>query len=191
MSASSPTIGQVTEVDLHALVLKAQSGDQDSWAAIVDHYDRMVWRVASEQGLGDAAARDVAQTTWLRLAENIGKIDHPERLGGWLATTARREAWRVSHKLRREQPDDERVDIGEDVELELSLIADERAAAVWRGLRQLDDTCQRLIRMLLDEVPFKVIAETLDHPIGWVGPTRQRCLAKLAATADVRRLAHE
>ena len=35
---------------------------------------------------------DVVRSTWLRLLENLRRIDDPELLPGWLAATARREA---------------------------------------------------------------------------------------------------
>ena len=47
-------------------------------------------------------AADAVQNTWLRLLENLTKIDHPEALPGWLATTARREALGVLRRRTRE-----------------------------------------------------------------------------------------
>ena len=41
---------------------------------------------------------ELQQTTWLRLVENLHRIEQPERVGGWLATTARRESLQL---LRR------------------------------------------------------------------------------------------
>ena len=166
---------------------RARQGDQDGWAAIVGRFDRLVWRVAREQGLDDALARDVAQITWLRLAENLGSIREPDRLAAWLATTARREAWRVVSKSRREEAHGD-IEAGPPVEFELSLIEDERSAALWAALRSLDDVCQKLLRLLLDDVPYRTIAETCGRPLGWVGPTRQRCLEKLARDPEVQRL---
>ena len=55
----------------------------------------MVWSIARSFRLDDATAKDVSQTVWLRLVENMHRIDDPERLPGWLATTCRREALRV------------------------------------------------------------------------------------------------
>jgi len=38
------------------------------------------------------------QNTWLRLVGHLDRINEPEHLAGWLATTARRECL---HVLRR------------------------------------------------------------------------------------------
>jgi DNA-directed RNA polymerase specialized sigma24 family protein len=39
-------------------------------------------------GLDHHAAADVSQVTWLRLCTTLGSLRQPERVGGWLATTA-------------------------------------------------------------------------------------------------------
>ena len=42
----------------------------------------------------ESDAADVAQTTWLRLLEHIDRIEYPDRVGSWLAATARNECLR-------------------------------------------------------------------------------------------------
>ncbi len=46
-------------------------------------------------------ALDAVQMTWLRLAENLYQIRFPERLGGWLVTTAGRECLRILRQSNR------------------------------------------------------------------------------------------
>ena len=53
--------------------------------------------------LQDADALDVMQTTWLRLAESIHRIQRPECIGTWLATTAARECMHVLNQTKRTQ----------------------------------------------------------------------------------------
>jgi hypothetical protein len=50
--------------------------------------------------LAESDAADVAQTTWLRLLEHIDRIQYPDRVGSWLAATARNECLRnlAAHK---------------------------------------------------------------------------------------------
>jgi hypothetical protein len=45
--------------------------------------------------LQEADALDAIQMTWTRLAENAHRVQFPERLGEWLATTARRECLHI------------------------------------------------------------------------------------------------
>ena len=52
--------------------------------------------------------------------------------------------------------------------------------------RRLNDRCQRLLRIVaFEERPdYARIAQDMAMPIGSIGPTRQRCLAKLRALLE-------
>jgi RNA polymerase sigma factor (sigma-70 family) len=77
------------------LVEAAADGDQEAWNALVERFASTVWAIARGHRLNAADAADVFQTTWLRLVENLDRIQQPERVGAWLATTARRECLRL------------------------------------------------------------------------------------------------
>src|SRR6266581_9281122 len=55
---------------------------------------RLIWSITADFKLVESDAADVAQTTWLRLLEHIHRIEHPDRVGSWLAATARNECLR-------------------------------------------------------------------------------------------------
>src|SRR5260221_14066708 len=74
------------------LAMAAARGDDAAWKALVEQFSGLIWSVTRAYRLGAADAADVFQTTWLRLAEYIGRLDHPEYVGAWLATTAKRAA---------------------------------------------------------------------------------------------------
>jgi RNA polymerase sigma factor (sigma-70 family) len=78
------------------LARAAADGDEGAWKALVTRYSGLIWSVTRAYRLGSGDAADVFQTTWLRLAEHIGRLDHPEYVGAWLATTARRESLRMA-----------------------------------------------------------------------------------------------
>ena len=86
------------------LLEAAAAGDAEAWSQLVERYNRLVWSVARGFRLSLADTADVCQTTWLRLIENLDRIQDPDHLAGWLATTARREALRLIRKQQREQP---------------------------------------------------------------------------------------
>ena len=86
-------------MSLAELVEAAARGDQRAWNEIVERFQRLVWATARAHRLSSADAADVAQTTWLRLVENLDRIREPEHLGAWLATTARRESIRQLHSM--------------------------------------------------------------------------------------------
>ncbi len=89
--------GQATfqEQDVAAAVRGAAMGNQEEWNRLVDWFAPTVWAVARRHRLNAADAADASQTTWLRLVENLGRIEQPERVGAWLATTAKRESLRL------------------------------------------------------------------------------------------------
>src|ERR1700722_10215946 len=86
------------------LVSDAADGDSEAWDALVDRFAGTVWGVARAYRLSASDAADVSQTTWLRLVEHLDRIEQPDRIGGWLTTTARREALRVVRMSGRQIP---------------------------------------------------------------------------------------
>ena len=173
---------------LDQLIRAAAGGDQAAWDEIVNRFTGLVWATARAHRLSRDDAADVAQTTWLRLVENLDRIREPERLGGWLATTARHESLRVIRRGAREQPSDE-PDLfaaPSDDMFDRLLVERERDGALWRAFAMLSERCKTLLRLLVaDEEPsYEEIGSALGMPIGAIGPTRMRCLDKLRKTVD-------
>ena len=171
------------QADLGALVRAAADGRQAAWDELVDRFSGLLWAIARGHRLGHADAEDVVQTCWLRLAEHLGRIEHPERLGGWLATTARNECLGVLRRGARELmvEDDEQLGGSTELDPTAGLVERERGNVLWSAFSRLDERCQLLLRVLMaDEPPsYQAVSESLDMPIGAIGPTRQRCLDKL------------
>jgi RNA polymerase sigma factor (sigma-70 family) len=168
---------------LAELLDQARDGDQLAWDAIVERFSGLLWATARAHRLSSAQAADVIQNTWLRLVENLDRIQDPERLGAWLATTARRECLRAIRLGARELPTDEEWmwDVPSDDEIDSGLIARERDTALWRSFRVIGERCQALLRILAapDPPSYEEIGAALGMPIGAIGPTRARCLDKL------------
>ena len=174
------------------LLRTAAGGDEAAWGAIVDRFSGLVWATARAHRLSRDDAADVAQTTWLRLVENLDRIRDPDRLGAWLATTARRESLRMIRHGTREQSSNE-ADLFEAPSEELfdRLVIDrERDGALWRAFATLSDRCKTLLRLLVaDEEPsYEEVGAALGLPIGSIGPTRMRCLERLRSTLDLTEL---
>jgi RNA polymerase sigma factor (sigma-70 family) len=171
------------------LLTLARSGDQTAWSELVDRFGQMVWSIARSFRLDEAAAKDVSQTVWLRLVENIERIDDPERLPGWLATTCRREALRVQGLRDRVIPTDFEYDIpDEQPSLESMLVEDEEAREVVAAFETISEDCRQLLRLLTTDPPlsYEEISELVDRPIGSLGPTRSRCIERLKAAISAR-----
>ena len=172
------------QVQLREIVAAAAAGDTMAWAVLVRRYGKMVMAIARRCRLAEADVAEVHQVTWLRMVENIDRIEQPERIGAWLATTAKRESLRLARAksrvtfdngtlARRPDPATPAPDAGP--------IGDERAAAVRRAFALLPPHCQRLLSILTkDDLPsYKEISQVLAMPIGSIGPTRGRCLERL------------
>ena len=84
----------MSDAGLSELVGAAAEGDQRAWQGLVERFSGLVWSVARAHGLSEADAADVAQTAWVRLVEHLHHVRDAQRVGAWLATTARHEALR-------------------------------------------------------------------------------------------------
>ena len=173
-----------------ALLIKAAAdGDAAAWNQIVDDYQRLVWSVARGFRLSVSDAADVSQTTWLRLVENLDRIQNPDQLAGWLATTARRESLRLIRKAQREIPDSEETDqntsffgdVEDDGDPEAALVAEQDRSDLWEAFATLSERCRNLLRVVAVTPleSYAAVAEALGMRVGSIGPTRSRCLEQL------------
>jgi RNA polymerase sigma factor (sigma-70 family) len=175
----------MSDFDPAAALAAAADGDQLAWTSIVSTYSGLIWTVARAYRLSSADSADVFQGTWLRLVEHLGDIRDAGRLGGWLATTARREALQLLRRTGRDVPVEdmstmsEAADGGPTADEELLRTEDQKT--LWSAFGQLPDNCQRLLRLLFAEPPalYADISTSLGIPLGSIGPTRSRCLANL------------
>lgn len=178
--------------DAGSLVVAAAAGDKAAWQILVERFSGLVWSITRAYRLGHADAADVFQTTWLRLAEHLTRIEKPDRIGAWLATAARRECLQNIRASGRAIPAEdmsrfERVTPGENLPEEAVLAAErdqedaQRAAAVWQAFGRISDRCRELLRVLMASPPpsYAEVAAALDLPVGSIGPTRARCLQRL------------
>jgi RNA polymerase sigma factor (sigma-70 family) len=177
--------------DIAELVRRAAEGDRMAWERLVDQFARLIWSITAEFKLVESDAADVAQTTWLRLLEHIDRIQHPDRVGSWLAATARNECLRSLAARKRVVLSDDDVELSSgatnELEIDERLLADERAQTVRDALSRLPRRWQRLLEMLMADPPasYADISDELELPIGSIGPTRGRCLARLRILLEV------
>jgi RNA polymerase sigma factor (sigma-70 family) len=166
------------------LLARVADGQPAAWQEIVQRYGEVVSATVRSFRLQDADARDAVQTTWLQLAAHARQIRHPERLGGWLVTTARRACLQIlrhttSHPDHVRVPADTVVDPFPEPE-QLAVDGDV-TRKLWNLVSDLSPRRQALLRALFTEHPrgYAEVARLTGIPVGGIGPTRARALAQL------------
>jgi RNA polymerase sigma factor (sigma-70 family) len=177
------------------LVAAIREGHGDAWRELVLRYERLVMSVPLRLGLSREDAEEVFQATWRTLHEHLRSIRHPGRIALWVRTTARREAWRLCRERGPRASADVELDaipVGGDDEPGDPLGELDRRevqAEVLAALDQLEPRCRDLLtRLFLDEPTpaYADLGAELGIPVGSIGPTRIRCLEKLARILGAR-----
>jgi RNA polymerase sigma factor (sigma-70 family) len=185
--SSSPTCS-ISE-PFGPIIQRALNGNDEAWRCLVQRLNRLVWKVTLSFDLTTEERNDAYAATVLRLYESLSRVNDPEHLPGWVAMVARNEVFAVLRARRRfdavlannpvpvsEPIDDDSID--DDVALR---------AALRRALKQLPEQAQVLIRLLTATPPLSYadISKRLNIPIGAIGPTRQRTLARLRKSPEL------
>lgn len=131
--------------------------------------------------------QDAIQATWLRFFEHVHRIQHPDRIAGWLSTTASRECLRIvgqQQKYATTALPEVLVDPGAGPERQV--LAAESASRVRAEVEDLPPGCRTVIRHLFGPEPasYAQVAGWAGIPIGSVGPTRGRALSHLRRRFD-------
>jgi RNA polymerase sigma factor (sigma-70 family) len=175
------------------LVAACLSGEAEAWDALIMRVGPLIYSLAMRMGLSEADAQDVLQEVCLLMLNHLESLRDASRLSGWVASTTRREIWRLHHRSRptllSELPEgmpetayrpltgDEPADTPE-----ATYIALEDQKLVRDALQHLPDRCRRLLTLLYCEDPpcsYIEVAAQLGMPQGSIGPSRARCLQQL------------
>jgi RNA polymerase sigma factor (sigma-70 family) len=162
------------------------TGEDAALDELVALMSPVLWHVVRATGLDRETAEDVIQNTWLTLVRSAGSVRDPQAITRWLCTSARREAWRVSKAATRIRPVADDVlaaRMPDESSPESVVVTHDETALLWEALTRLPERCQKLLRIVAWEPrpDYSSVAESLDMPIGSIGPTRRRCLDKLRA----------
>jgi DNA-directed RNA polymerase specialized sigma24 family protein len=171
-------------IDARDLALAAAAGDPRGWDGLVERFGGLVWSTTRAYGLSPDDGADAAQTTWLRLAEQLGRLqDQYGQLGVWLAATARRESLRLLGAARAAEPLTQKEPSPPP--------SSGRDALLWRVVRELPEHCRRLLRVLLTTPPpsHEEVSAALDLPVDGIAAARAACFQEFRhrmATISIR-----
>jgi RNA polymerase sigma factor (sigma-70 family) len=180
---------------LGSLVRAAAAGDERAWDSLVARYAPLVRSIARRHRLSPADQDDVLQRTWLALFRSIGRLKTPEALGGWLSTTAANESRQLLRASGRELavgelPESDLREAQEPVALEDHLMGADRRKALRSAVLRLDGRQKAMLEMLMapSTPSYAEISASLGVPIGSIGPTRARSLARLRRQPQIAQL---
>lgn len=161
-----------------------REGDPRGLDDLVAVMTPVLWHVVRAYRVSPEMAEDVIQCTWLALVRHRDSIDDHQAVGGWLTTTARRAAWRVGSRTARDvavDPSDLEPHTPAECSAESRVVEGDERSRLWRAVATLDERCQRLLRVVAFEQrpDYAALSDDLQMPVGSIGPTRGRCLAKL------------
>jgi RNA polymerase sigma factor (sigma-70 family) len=188
MKAGDPV--QETLASRAATLFQAfRAGDEAKMGELVALVTPILWHTVRAQRVDAQTAEDVVQTTWLSLVRNRESILDPRAVLQWLLVSARREAWRVVKGLDRVEPREFEADdvvTTADQLPEEQVLRGEGDSRLWLHIAELTDRCRELLRVIAfaDRPDYAAVADALGMPVGSIGPTRGRCLAKLRQLLD-------
>lgn len=161
--------------------------DERAWEVVVQRYQGLVGSAVRRVVTGQSDIDEAVQRTWMALWRYGSSIREADRLPGWLAVTARREALAVIRSRRREIPveDFDRLDTGYLPESWLLVEQAERARYLRAAVDRLPQRQRQLMHELLaDRSTYDELSVTLGMPRGSIGPMRARALRTLRGMLD-------
>jgi len=194
------------DATLAELTERSLDGDAAAWAELVRRLERVVWKAVNMMTTDPDVRTDAFAATWLRLVERLRTIREPEKLPGWLTTTATNEVRQIlRHRSRQavqvdwQDPEDGLAMVldaaranATDHDHGRSMVREQLAADVRRAFHALDEECRQIITVLVlaDPAPsYAEASEVLGRPVGSLGPSRRRCLDKLRSSGAIHRWA--
>ena len=159
-----------------------RDGDRGQLRTLVTLLTPLLWHTARSQNATKEVAEDAIQTAWLRLVDAADTIADPKGVVSWLVITVKRESWRLLRLAGRHVTSDLGVPetVDETTPEDLAITSDQQRL-LWGHVNDLPERCRTLLRVIAfaPSPDYAGVAASLGMPVGSIGPTRGRCLAKL------------
>jgi len=182
-----------TPADEADLVRAAQAGDSRAFAEIVRRYQRAIYRVAYGFTRAATDADDLAQETFVRAYQAIGRFRVGEPLYPWLARIASNQALSLLRSRHRkpETPLEPLIEAGRQWGAEddpTQGVADrERRRHLQQAMAELTPEHQAVLVLRgVEDLSYEEIADTLKIPVGTVMSRLSRARQELKAKLDAR-----
>ncbi len=175
-----------SDAEIAQLVKRCRAGDEAAWSQLVRRITPVILSICKTMKLSREESFDVFGQVIYLLLVNLDKLRSPDKLLAYVGTTTRREIYSVN---RREKLFEYIVDTelrlktdsvypGPDKTYEQS----KRRETLSRAMFKLPQRDYQLLRILFFDSrkpDYEAASDLLGMPVGSVGPTRARILAKL------------
>jgi RNA polymerase sigma-70 factor (ECF subfamily) len=169
------TIEGMQNVDLLFLVSQCIAGNQEAIELLFHQYQLGVFRLALSIVDDPAEASEITQETFISAVKALGKYKEKQSFKAWLYTIALNcsrshlRKRRAREKLQATLTRLFRVEFEKQPQPEEAFIQNEKEAALWKSLNQLDDNLRVVVVLrYFHELPIREISEILSIPEGTI-----------------------
>lgn len=155
---------------------------------IIDDYGKSLGRVAAAHEADRALQEDLLQEILIAIHRALPALQEKERLAPYIFRIAHnRAATHVAQQVRQKRADGEAGLSQEESEHpEVGILSSERVTRLERAVRRLPLPYRQVMTLLLEEMTYAEIAETLEISPSNVGIRVNRAKAKLKELLDER-----
>ena len=175
------------EEDGRELLDALAAGDESTWQRTVRRYEGLLRSAARVVLRSDADVDEAVQRTWVLLFRNADRINDPQRLPGWLSTTARREALAILRGQQRAIPSEDVADrvAPDETDVAAAMMDAELRRALDEAVEKLPLSQRLIVQALLREpASYDALSAELGIPRGSLGPLRGRAVRALRSQLE-------
>lgn len=178
------------------LIERCLEGDEDSWAALIERYQQLIYSIPYRYGATAEEAADVFQAVCIDLLSELPKLRETVALRSWLATLTAHRCFHWKKKQKGARDRDSLEDLAAEPAADVETVAEiieqaQTSQGVREAMRRLSVRCRQMVRMLFFDdppLPYKEVAGKLGLAIGSIGFIRGRCLEKLRRELEAQGL---
>ena len=181
------------------LVELAKAGDQEALQALFRRYQNRIFSYLFRMLGRKEEAEDAAQETFINAFRTVKRYKEEGRFHSWLFTIAHREGLRMLRKRKRaplsvSQFEDQRcLDLPDPAPLPSQRVMEKQELEhLEYALRKLSDSEREVVILrLVDDVPFKEVAEITGAPLNTVLGRMHNATKKLRKILERDRVSDE
>jgi RNA polymerase sigma-70 factor (ECF subfamily) len=190
-------IERMTEAQPMRLIAECIAGNEDAIEALVREHEAGVFRLALSIVGDQAEANEVMQETFLSALRALPSYQEKKSFKAWLYTIALNHSRshlrkrKVLERLRSTLTTIFRIETENQISAEEAVLQNEKEAAIWRCLNQLDERLRIVVILrYFHELPVTEISSILSVNEGTIHSRLHTARAKLRDSLKHLRAAH-